>query len=101
LNAEDLTKRVDKLATDIDRLYARFGELSTKQAVAETTAKMILEKLDEFKELFRQHDEKEMKKYEEIELNQKKLFKFLYIATGIGIFVSFVGLEGIKKILGG
>ena len=91
---------VNDTKKDLNELFDRIRKVETRQAVAEERDKTLIDKMDNLTEFFKYHDEAEMKKYDTIETQVAKLTNMFYIVTGIGIVLSFIGIENIKIILG-
>ena len=97
-----MDETIKEIKKDLNELFNRIRKLETARAVAVTKEESIVEKIDEFKALFEKHDKNEMQKYEKIEKKMALLFRYLYLVSGAGLVLSFIGFDNIRKfIIGG
>jgi len=91
---------VEELKKDINECFNRIRKLETASAVLSEKDKVFIEKLDLIQNTFNAHDKKEMEIYDKLQLDVNKIYRFLYIATGIGLTLQFLGLHNILNIIG-
>lgn len=81
----------DKIESQLADIYRRLGALETQVALSKQADITILEKIGTLDEKFSSHDEKEMKKYDEIQKEIAKFQRIVWIGIGVGVTFNFIG----------
>ena len=91
--------RVDRL----EQCCKKLGDLSAQQekdtALMNDHLKAVQESMAESKAIFKQHDEKEMQKYDEIAAALNKIHKVFWVATGIFLLAQIIGWDNVLQII--
>jgi len=91
----------EEVSKAIDELFTRVRKVEIRQAVIEQKEETIIEKIQDLKDTFIEHDKKEMSKYENINSNLKTLQKIVWLGIGAGAILQLIGIERLKIIFGG
>jgi len=92
---------IHDMKKDLNELFDRVRMIETHQAVSAERDKTLLEKMEDLTKFFKEHDVAEMKKYDTIELEVAKLSKLVYVVSGVGMLLGYIGLDNLKILLGG
>lgn len=83
----------------IEMLEGKVNQIEDTKHELVTTLKLVQAGLEEHKEMFKAHDEKEMEKYDGITQSIKginkeilKFNKILWVAIGVGIVLNLIGV---------
>ena len=85
----------------IHKLYNRLHIVESNEAVAAERDKNLSEKMDGLLDFFKSHDEHEIKKTEQMTSEIARINKTMYMATGAMALIVFIGLAGLKALIGG
>ena len=75
---------------EFDEVFERLRLVETAKSEDRIILNNIEKSQDDSKAIFQRHDEEEMQKYGAIEKAQNKIFKSLWIMTGVGLTLQLV-----------
>ncbi len=61
----------------------------------------MIETMESIKTLFKEHNEEEMERYGTISKDLRWITKIVFLGMGVGVAVSFLGVERLISIFGG
>jgi len=91
---------MEELKKDINECFNRIRKLEIDSARVLEKDKAFLEKFDLIQASFKEHDKKEMEMYNKLQLDINKIYKFLYVVTGVGLTIQFLGIHNILHTIG-
>jgi len=101
LNNESWAEFRHDVKKDINEVFSRLRNLEMNDAMYAERWKNLEVKMDELLHFFKSHDAQEMIKYNAMNNDIKYLTKFAYIATGIVMVISFLGMDNIRMFFTG
>ena len=81
----------------LEQCCEKFGNILDEHAKKKV---LLEENLNRFEEMFKEHDKKEMKKYEDIYNELRKFNRIIWIAIGVGIAANHDKLVSVLKAFG-